>query len=109
MDITKLRKPLRRLTLGFAIISAIVPVIMRATYLWEWVFGYGFSIGRECVVFVGLCSISAFLVFVYVLLGKTRIVGIVLSLVVCTIGGLFLLYRTLLPLIFYFAHKWVAT
>ncbi len=108
MDITKLRKPLRRLTLGFAILSAIVPVIMGATYLWEGLFGYGFSIGREFVVFVGLCIISAFLVFVYVLLKKTRIVGIVLSLVVCTIGGLFLLYRTLVPLVFYIAYKWGA-
>ncbi len=105
MDITKLRKPLRRLTLGFAIISAIVPVIMGATYLWEGLFGYGFSIGREFVVFVGLCIISAFCVFAYVLLEKTRIVGIVLSLVVCTIGGLYLLYRTLVPLVFYFIYQ----
>ncbi len=109
MDITKFDKPLRRLTLGFAIISAMVPVIMGATYLWEGLFGYGFSIGREFVVFVGLCIISAFLVFVYVLLEKTQTVGIVLSLMVCTIGGLFIFYRTLVPLVFYIAHKWVAT
>ncbi len=105
MDITKLRKPLRRLTLGFAILSAIVPAIMGVDYLWQGFFGYGFSIGREFVIFVGLCIISVFLVFVYVLLKKTRIVGIVLSLVVCTIGGLFLLYRTLVPLVFYIAYK----
>ena len=105
MDITKLRKPLRRLTLAFAIMSAIVPVIMGADYLWQGFFGYGFSIGREFVVFVGLCIISAFLVFVYVLLEKTQIVGIVLSLVVCTIGGLYLLYRTVVPLVFYFIYQ----
>ncbi len=105
MDITKLRKPLRRLTLGFAILSAIGPVLMGGEYLWQGFFGYGFAIGREFVIFVGLCIISAFLVFVYVLLKKTRIVGIVLSLVVCTIGGLFLIYRTLVPLVFYIAYK----
>ncbi len=70
MDITKLRKPLRRLTLGFAILSAIGPVLMGAEYLWQGFFGYGFAIGREFVIFVGLCIISAFVVFVYVLLGK---------------------------------------
>ena len=102
MDIARLRKPLRRLTLAFAIMSAILPVIMGAEYLWQGFFGYGFSIGREFVVFVGLCFTSAFLVFVYVLVGKTQIVGIVLSVVVCAIGSLFLLYRWIVPPVIYF-------
>lgn len=105
MDITKFDKPLRRLTLGFAIISAMVPVIMGATYLWQGFFGYGFSMGREIVFFVGLSFTSLFLVFVYVLLRKTQIVGIVVSLVVWAIGGLFLLYMTLMPLVYYFVQQ----
>ena len=88
MDITKLRKPLQRLTLAFAILSAILPVIQGAEYLWQGIFGSGFSIGREIIFFVGLSLTSAILVFVYVLLRKTQIVGIVVSLVICTIGGL---------------------
>ncbi len=94
MDITKLGKPLRRLSLAFALILAILPVISLGLLAFEVLTGGETSVGPKALFVVSvLGGLSVFFIAIYVLIRKTRRVGIIIAILVFSILGTYLGYE----------------
>ncbi len=94
MDITKLRKPLRRLSLAFAFVLAILPIISLALLAFKVLTGGETSVGPKALFVVSvLGGLSVFFIAIYVLIRKTRRVGIIIEIFVFSILGTYLGYE----------------
>lgn len=94
MDITKLRKPLRRLSLAFALILAILPVISLSLLAFKVLTGGETSVGPKALFVVSvLGGLAVIFIAIYVLIQKTKRVGIIIAILVFSVLGTYLGYE----------------
>ena len=94
MDITRFGKPLRRLSLSFAFVLAILPVISLGLLAFKVLTGGETSVGPKALFVVSvLGGLSVFFIAIYALIRKTRRVGIIIAILVFSILGTYLGYE----------------
>ena len=101
MDITKLGKPLRRLTLAFAVIFAILPAIFLVLFGFAVLTGGDTSIGPKELFVVSVSGgLSVFFIAMYIFIRKTRLTGIIVAIIIYIIFGTYIgyeYYKSIIP------------
>ena len=100
MDIKTLSNPLRRLTLGFAFIVAILPAYFLVLLAFDVLTGREHPTSPKGLFVVAVLSgLSAFLFATYVLMRKTRYAGVAIAISLYSILIAYLGYKILLNII----------
>ncbi len=100
MDIARLGKPLRRLTLAFAIVSAILPAIFLGLLGFTVLTGSEYWVGPKELFVVSVSGgLSVFLFATYTLIQKTRRVGTIIAIFVCSIMITYIGYKIFVNII----------